>query len=151
MKLERMRIIRNFGRRPAELRMRVRVIHGDYPKNDLMATGDGVWDTGADMTAVDHGLAEALELRRLDIPPRKAHTGNGDVDAYFYDAHVQLTPDMQPIHMIVTEVFNSDVAVLIGMDIINKGQFLLTKVKGETVLDFYAPDEALAELAPRGI
>jgi len=131
--------------------MKVCVVHGDYPKNDLSATGDGVWDTGADITAVEHGLAEALGLRRLDIPPRKVHTGNGDVLAYFYEAHVQLTPETQPIHMVVTEVFNSDVAVLIGMDIINKGQFLLTQVKGEAVLDFYAPDEALAELAPRGI
>ena len=131
--------------------MKVCVIHGDYPKNDLSATGDGVWDTGADITAVEHGLAEALGLRKLDIPPRKVHTGNGDVTAYFYEAQVQLTPDTQPIHMIVTEVFNSDVAVLIGMDIINKGQFLLTQVNGEAVLDFYAPDEALASLKPVGI
>lgn len=131
--------------------MKVCVVHGDFPKNDQSATGDGVWDTGADITAVEHGLAEAIGLRRLDIPPRKVHTGNGDVLAYFYEAQVQLTPDTQPIHMIVTEAFNSDVAVLIGMDIINKGQFLLTQVKGEAVLDFYAPDEALAEMAPRGI
>jgi len=53
--------------------------------------------------------------------------------------------------MIVTEVFNSDVAVLIGMDIINKGEFLLTQVKGEALLDFYAPDEALACLTPSGV
>lgn len=131
--------------------MKVCVIHGDYPKNALTATGYGVWDTGADITAVEHGLAESIGLRRLDIPPRKVHTGNGDVLSYFYEARVQLAPDTQPIHMIVTEVFNSDVAVLIGMDIINKGEFLLTQVKGEALLDFYAPDEALACLTPSGV
>jgi len=143
-----MRILRKFGRRPAELHMKVCVIHGDYPKNDLSAIGTGVWDTGADITAVDHSLAESIGLRRLDIPPRHVRTGGGIILAYFYEACIQLAPDTQPIHMIVSEIFNSDVAVLIGMDIINKGEFLLTQVNGEALLDFFAPDEALASLAP---
>ena len=111
----------------SELLWDVDVVHGDYPADKRCIRAKGIWDTGASDTAVVIGLVKALELKMLDLPPRYINTANGVFLSHAYEANISLSAKYRPIKMTVWDMPPGNIDVLIGMDIISKGNFVLNR------------------------
>ena len=101
----------------------------------------GIWDTGATGSTVTQSIAAVLGL----LPVRRAMVrgvhGNKEVNVYY----VNITLDNKNITLNtrVTECdeLSSDnsVGMLIGMNIITMGYFVITNYHGDTIMSFRIP------------
>ena len=116
--------------------MMMHVVHGDFPQDRRAYHCKALWDTGASNTTVATNVIKALGLRRVNLPPRLISTANGQMLSYAYEACMSLSEKHPPLKMIVWEMPQSDVKVLIGMDIIGRGRLTIDGTSGKTVLNF---------------
>lgn len=120
-----------------ELTTTVTIVHGSYPARKSAKRCKAIWDTGASDTTVSTRAVELLGLERVaDLGPKKIKTANGIIDSYPYHACVQLDPSWPPYKMIIWEMPESDVEVLIGMDIISRGSLRIWPQDKKTTLLF---------------
>jgi predicted aspartyl protease len=115
-----------------------------------------IWDTGATGTVITKTVIDALGL--MPVGKTKVHHANGTalVNAYYINLFL---PNQVGFKFIpVTEgVLVDDASVLIGMDIITRGDFAVTNFSGKTTCSFRVPsvaeidfnkDEAAQEATP---
>lgn len=98
----------------------------------------GLWDTGATHTAVTRRVVEDLNLP----PIGKVLAGHAQGESLVstYAINCELPNDIGfPLLTVTESVLGGDIDVLIGMDIIGKGDFLLTNHNGATVFTFQTP------------
>ena len=98
---------------------------------------EAVWDTGAEMSSVSHRVVQALNLK--PISKAKNYTAAGVVDVYVYVINLHLPMGVGVALLPVTGNDLGDVDMLIGMDVINKGDFAVTNVGGKTTFSFRIP------------
>lgn len=112
-----------------------------------------IWDTGATNTAFDRELVDKLGL--TPNRPATLGTSHGPRDAHFHLADIYLfelpflgieVVDVK-IRRQTSAVKPRPVQVLIGMDIIMKGDFALTLHRNKLELFFRVPSVGLKELA----
>ena len=105
----------------------------------------GIWDTGATHTVFDRSLIEKLGLKAVDRT--SVNTSKGRQDAGIYVANVYLSGNIivDLIRIIDGVVLGGDDEtgkVLIGMDIISKGDFFLsTNPQGQMKFSFRIPSQ----------
>lgn len=102
---------------------------------------NGLWDTGAVCTTITSGLAAALGL-----PPMGFETvfhANGSCVVKKYMVNVLLPNGIELPMLPVLEGNLHGCDMLIGMDIISKGDFVLTNRDGKTVFSFQIPSTHL--------
>ena len=97
------------------------------------------WDTGASMSAISKKLVEMLELPVVSMT--KIGTANGVADTTIHIIDLQLPngdliPDLRVVAADMTEV------MLVGMDVISRGDFAISNYKGHTILNFRIPSYA---------
>lgn len=97
-----------------------------------------LWDTGATNTAISRVVAEKLKLPPIGkVIVRGAH-GSKEVNRYVVD--ILLPNNVELLQWQVAEVELEDpVGLLIGMDVITKGDFAITNVAQNTVVSFRMP------------
>ena len=101
---------------------------------------EALWDTGATDTCVKPTLWERLKLRPLEFG-RKQFTGiGGNVTADLTFVNLLLTPKLEivcsPVY--ITD-FPGDADMLIGMDIIGLGDFIVCNANNKTSFSFAIP------------
>jgi hypothetical protein len=111
----------------------------------------GIWDTGATHTNITSSLAKELNL----IPKGKALIngvhGVKEVNTY----SIKVKPKNQDFEMVlkVSEcdelVGGTDIKMLIGMDVISRGDFIITN-HGNTVMTFRTPSLATVDFVKQG-
>jgi len=128
------------------------------PKNLEGKTYNGLWDTGASGTVITPKVAKELEL----IVTGKViqHTASESLECNTYLVNLALPNNVMftghPVGCL--DIVGYDhVDLLIGMDIIGRGDFAVTSLKGKTKftfrvpgvldLDFYKADTALRKRA----
>lgn len=97
----------------------------------------GIWDTGASRSVVSEDVVQKLGLKPIDTTT--TYTANGTRKACVYLVSVGL-PNRLVIPLVqVTDgdIFGTD--ALIGMDIIQCGDFALTHQNGQTRMTFSMP------------
>jgi gag-polyprotein putative aspartyl protease len=98
-----------------------------------------IWDTGATGSAITTKVVNALSL----IPTGRAqvHTANGMVPQNTYTIDIGLPNRVVIQGIVATEVpsLSSGCDALIGMDVINLGDFSITNHKGFTCMSFRIP------------
>jgi len=96
-----------------------------------------VWDTGATNTVITKKIVEALEL----VPTGKAEmfsvNKKSTVDTYIIDIGLPNKVLLRDVNVICGEINNID--VLIGMDIIQSGDFSISNAKGKTHFSYCLP------------
>jgi hypothetical protein len=99
----------------------------------------GVWDTGASMTAIGQNVVDDLGLSPIGIV--QVHTADAVSmkPTYIVDIHL---PNIRVLGIQVVLGTLSQCDVLIGMDIINIGDFVITNKGGNTVMTFRVPSQA---------
>jgi predicted aspartyl protease len=97
----------------------------------------GLWDTGATHTVIS---AKAVRLLRL-IPVGKTRVwhAQGDTTVPTYYISVKLPGQIEISGITALKGKLSDVDVLIGMDIINRGDFIICNCDGKTTFRFRMP------------
>lgn len=101
----------------------------------------GIWDTGATNSVVTSSTAKQLGLVPLSKTKVRGVHGVKEVNVYF----VQITLNNANV-TIKTPVTECDelsgdqsVGMLIGMNVITKGDFAITNFQGQTVMSFRVP------------
>ena len=97
-----------------------------------------IWDTGATHTAISQTLANTLNL--IPISKRKTNTANGIKDSNVYLVDIILPQGVGIASVGVGEVILPDgIDILIGMDIILRGDFSITNCENQTCFSFRIP------------
>lgn len=98
---------------------------------------DALWDTGATASVVSQEVAAKLEL--LPEGTAEVFHAQGSKHAPKYFVNLGLPNRVQVVGVEVLEGILKGCDVLIGMDIINMGDFALTNRDGITMLSFQMP------------
>jgi hypothetical protein len=97
-----------------------------------------IWDTGATMTAISTKIVSECQLKQIDIV--KCGTAAGVVEnCPVYLISLFLPNGVAFPQLRASEAKLSGADVLIGMDIINTGDFFITNFNGKTVFNFRMP------------
>lgn len=104
-------------------------------------TENALWDTGAQMTVISDRVVKALGLTPYGKGTVMGIGGEDNVDTYHI--HVLLPNGFLACDV---EAYCSDIEddVLIGMDIINLTDFIITNVDGNTNFIMCAPSEGVS-------
>lgn len=100
-----------------------------------------LWDTGATHSCLDIKIIEQLNLKRIGVGARiPSKTAGGKVDTYSYYVDINLSNKIPFYYRVVSGLSISDslgIDLLIGMDIIRKGDFkIITNKKKNKIFTF---------------
>lgn len=105
-----------------------------------------LWDTGASGTTISHALAQKLGLRSMGTRQMLSASGTATTSAYL--AGLQITTDiMIPQISVMGFAGAGNCEMLIGMDIISRGDFLVSTANGITHFSFMVPSRGGFTLA----
>lgn len=98
-----------------------------------------VWDTGATMSCISHNVVEALGL----VPVKAINVSGvgGRLLTNAYIISISLPNNISFPFITVPEGILEDSDILIGMDIISKGDLVISNENGETSFSFRTPSE----------
>lgn len=103
----------------------------------------GVWDTGAESSVLRQDIVDKLNLKQRGYKTIIGVTGQSIRNTYF--ANLKLNNQDISLDMEITGVdsFSSDPreAMLIGMDVIQQGDFSISNYEGKTVMTFRRPSQ----------
>lgn len=103
----------------------------------------GIWDTGATNSAITEDTAKTLGLKPISKAISRAANGTFEVNVYV--VRLLLGGGNIVIDQRVTECkalsADNSVGMLIGMDVICKGDFSITNFEGKTVMSFISPSQ----------
>lgn len=97
----------------------------------------GIWDTGASATVITKNVVDALGLK--PIGKTKIRHANGEATVNMYYVNLFLPNQVAFKFIRVTEGILGDADILIGMDVITKGDFAVTNFNGKTTFSFRCP------------
>ncbi len=98
---------------------------------------NAIWDTGATRTALTSTVAQECGLKPTGMC--KLKTAGGEKDSYTYFVSVYLPNGVCLPQLRVNEAELAGADVLIGMDIISRGDFAVTNHEGKTNMSFRMP------------
>jgi len=100
-----------------------------------------IWDTGATGSALTKSAVDKLGLSPIGLAKVKGVHGEKTVNTYFLK--VVLNNDRVSFNLKVTEcdslAENNEAEMLIGMDIIGKGDFVVTNFDNKTTMSYRTP------------
>jgi predicted aspartyl protease len=102
---------------------------------------NAIWDTGASGTVITKQVVETLGLK--PVSKTKVHHAHGAAVVNVYYINLFLPNQVGFKFIPVTEgILADDASVLIGMDIITRGDFAVTNFSGKTTFSFRVPSTA---------
>lgn len=96
-----------------------------------------IWDTGATHSVVTANIVRELNLKPIGMTI--VHTANGEAHQKQYIVNFYLPNQIMFSMLKVTEAPLHQTDILIGMDIISRGDFCVSNFEGKTVLTFRLP------------
>lgn len=100
-----------------------------------------IWDTGATNSVITKSAASALGLKPISMTVVNGVHGSKPVNVYY--VQITLNNENISIRTQVTECeelsATKDTAMLIGMNVINMGDFCISNYNGKTVMTFRVP------------
>ena len=101
----------------------------------------GIWDTGASKSSIDKRVVSELGL--FPIGKENISTANGIATVNTYLVNLTLPNQVTVANVSVTGTdLGNDVDILIGMDIIQLGDFSITNINNTTTFSFRIPSVA---------
>ena len=106
-----------------------------------------IWDTGASMTSISRRVVSELALH--EIARNMTNTAAGETETTIHRIHLWL-----PNRIIIQKCLAScipgltdilGIDMLIGMDIISKGDITISNYQGKTVLSFRMPSVGITD------
>lgn len=110
---------------------------GTHQKRKELGTFTGIWDTGANGSAITQKVVDDCGL--VQTGKKEVRTAGGAVHAPTYLVSFGLPSGVAINNVRVTKLPISGADILIGMDIIAKGDFAVTHRDNETIFTFGIP------------
>ena len=98
---------------------------------------EAIWDTGATSTVITKAVVDELGLKPVSMGT--ATTPQGSYTAYKYYIDLYLPNHVVFPKLLVMEGQPSGCDILIGMDVIGRGDFAVSNFQGETVFSYRYP------------
>lgn len=98
---------------------------------------EAIWDTGATATAISKQVVQVVGLQPIGMT--KVHTAAGTRTCNTYLISIMLPNKVGFAAVPVSEVDLTGTDVLIGMDVIGSGDFVITNYEGRTVFSYRTP------------
>jgi len=105
--------------------------------NVLTNKYEGIWDTGATASCITNKIVKECNL--LPIGIQKVIAANGEYLTNQYIVDLWLPNKIVIKNLRVTEGSFSGADLLIGMDVMNKGDFAVSNYNGKTIFSFRMP------------
>lgn len=96
-----------------------------------------LWDTGATKTVITKRVVDALGLKPVSVG--SARTPQGQYDAYLYYIDLYLPNKVYFPKLLVMEGQPADCDILVGMDVIGKGDFAVSNFNEQTAFTYRYP------------
>ena len=95
-----------------------------------------LWDTGATVTCISKNVATSLHL--VPITEKEATTPLGSKNCKVYIIDIILDNDVRidDVYAYETEIGNENIDILVGMDVIQRGEFVISNIEGKTKFSF---------------
>ena len=103
------------------------------------------WDTGATNTCISKTVVEQLGLTPLGKVENQTASGIETVNQYRIDIKLPNGMLIKDVFVIDSEIGNHGIDFLIGMDIINLGDFSVSNFDGKTTFTFRIPSTATTD------
>jgi hypothetical protein len=120
---------------PSEIISDVKIISLDNPS--LNSVYRGVWDTGATTSLITHKVFSELNLTPVDIVTVHGVNSSKRVPMVVFDLILPNGIKISDVRATVSEIRGVD--MLIGMDIIQLGDFSISNFEEKTVFTFAIP------------
>ena len=140
----------NFHGRVNELKTPCRISTAFTPPADSPPPFDqyrefnAVWDTGAQCTVISQNVVDQCQLQPVGMGFLIDANGNKQ-ETHVYDTSLQLLNGVIVTYIPTLQAAPGNCDVLIGMDIITLGDLAISNYKGETVMSFRTPSQALID------
>lgn len=108
-----------------------------------------LWDTGATISCVSHNIIHTLKLAATGNKDISTPSGSKIVDTFLVDLELPNNILLKDVVVCETEIGNQGIDLLIGMDIINKGDFSVSNYLGKTYFSFSIPSMKTIDFAKK--
>lgn len=113
-------------------------VHEETTKQKQKIKAQAIWDTGATITCISHKIAKDLKLVAIGFG--RMNTANGLIQVPRYKVNLILPNQISILNLTVSGFCGcSDVDMLIGMDVICRGDFSITNANGTTLMSYRMP------------
>ena len=108
-----------------------------------------IWDTGATNTSITKRLAAAINLKKFSKAEIRGVHGTKEVPVFYAKVTLQNKSISLEIPITGCDELSNDgsVGLLIGMDIISKGDFCVSNYQGKTTMTFRTPSVECTDYA----
>lgn len=103
--------------------------------------GVALWDTGATCSVISKVVAEKLKLTSLGKERIRTPSGESVCDVYLIDIVLPNNLDILNFKVMDSEIGKQGLDLLVGMDIISKGDFAVSNFDGKTTFTFRTPSQ----------
>jgi len=107
--------------------------------NNQIVEGQALWDTGATNTCISKRVANVLNLIPLGKIKINTPSGFKDVNTYLIDVILPNSVQVKEVQVCDSEIGDQGIDFLIGMDIINLGDFAVSNYNNITTFSFRIP------------
>lgn len=99
------------------------------------------WDTGATNTCISEEIVEKYNLVPLSMT--KSRTPSGVLETFIYSIDIVINNEVmfQNWNVMGSKIGAQGIDILIGMDIISKGDFAISNFNGKTQFSFRIPSK----------
>lgn len=112
--------------------------NGEMPSK-VYTSQNAMWDTGATNTLISPKIVKALGLKPFG--KSGISSANGIVETNTYLVHVGIPSGSVVTNILALEDENDDYEVVIGMDIISRGDFAFSNHEGHSTFSFRIPSQ----------
>ena len=109
--------------------------------NDKSISATALWDTGATNTCISNNLVSKLSLVSTGEVDMHGSTGSSKQNTYLVDIILPNDVEINDLMVIDSDIGKQNIDMLIGMDIISKGDFAVSNYDNKTVFTFRTPSE----------
>ena len=98
-----------------------------------------LWDTGANCCCISYGLVKRLNLKPIGAMPIATPSGTAIYNKYMIDIKLPNNIELKDVTVCESEIGAQKLDLIIGMNIINKGDFAISNFNGMTKFSFRIP------------
>jgi len=104
-----------------------------------------IWDTGATNSVITKKVAAECDLKPIGMARMHTAGGERDCPVYFVSIYLPNNAGITQVRVTECDELVGEAEVLIGMDIINLGDFAISNKDGKTVFSFRMPSTGVID------
>lgn len=108
-----------------------------------------LWDTGATGTCISTEVVKSLGLKPTGKKNIQTPSGRSEVNTYLVNILLPNSVRIPDVEVCDSEIGNQGLGVLVGMDIITKGDLAVSNFKGITMFSFRVPSQNATDYVPQ--